>query len=229
MTTATAPPAVTPSIRVYMRSTIADLLHQLGDIPAGRVRMDPQPGLATLDDLIRVNEEKLGPLCEWIDNTLVERATGAYESWLAVIIAGKLLRYLEVNDRGMIYGANGVTEILPGIGRAPDVAFVAWESLPGGKPPPREDKVPSVVPDLAIEVLSASNRPAEMARKRDEYFRAGVKRVWEIDPESRSANVFTGPDALTPVPADGTLDGETILPGFTLSLRDLFARADRRV
>ena len=49
----------------------------------------------------------------------------------------------------------------------------------------------------------------------------------EIDPESGSANVFTSPTQMTPIPADGTLDGGTILPGFTLSLRELFARAER--
>src|SRR5688572_3904992 len=105
------------SIRTAAPSSLADLLHQLGDIPADRVRADPKPGLATLDDLIRANEEKLGALCEWIDNTLVEKATGAYESWLAVIIACELFRYLEVHDNGMIYGASGVLKIIPGVGR----------------------------------------------------------------------------------------------------------------
>jgi Uma2 family endonuclease len=108
------------------------------------------------------------------------------------------------------------------------VAFLSWARFPGGKPPPREDRVPAVVPDLAVEVLSKSNTKREMARKRREYFAAGVKLVWEIDPETRAANVYTGPDAVSPVPVDGTLDGGDVLPGFTLSLRDVFARADRR-
>ena len=228
MTTATASIPAAPATPPRPRSTLADLLRRLGDIPADRVRSDPAPGHATLEDLIWANETRDAQICEWVDGTLVEKAMGFQESRLAMLIGHLLLDFLEANDVGTVSGPDGVMEILPNIGRAPDVGFIAWASLPGGKPPPREDKVPAVVPDLAIEVLSASNTPAEMARKRDEYFRAGVKRVWEIDPESRSANVFTGPDALTPVPADGTLDGETILPGFALSLRDLFARADRR-
>ena len=213
---------------IVSRWTVADLLQQLGDIPADRVRLEPSPGRATFDDLIRVNEERRGPTCEWVDNTLVEKAMGFHESWLAMIVAGELYAYLRTNDLGMCSGPGGVMKVLPGIGRAPDVAFIAWASLPGGKPPPRDDKVPAIVPDLVIEVLSASNTVREMARKRDEYFRAGVKRVWEIEPESRSANVFSGPNTVEPVPVDGTLDGETILPGFALSLRELFDRADRR-
>jgi Uma2 family endonuclease len=128
----------------------------------------------------------------------------------------------------MLLGPDGVLEILPGIGRAPDVSFLAWNSLPEGKPPSRSDKVPAVVPNLVIEVLSESNRPGEMARKRSEYFRAGVERVWEIDPRSRTAQVYTGPESSVDVLEDGLIAGETILPGFVLSLRNVFDRALRR-
>jgi Uma2 family endonuclease len=137
---------------------------------------------------------------------------------------------VRVNEEhiGQVSAPDGVMKILPGIGRAPDVSFISWKTLPGGKPPPPSEKVPAVVPDLVVEVLSTSNTPREMARKRGEYFRAGVKLVWEIDPELRSANVFTGPSTVTPVPANGTLDGGDILPEFTLSLREVFDRAERR-
>jgi len=222
----TAPPSTAP--RVYSMDTLADLLVRLGNIPANRVRLDPSPGHATLEDLVRVNEQHNGPVCEWVENTLVEKAMGMHESWLAAIIITEFGIYLRAHDIGMFTAPDGVMKIMPGTGRAPDIGFIRWESLPEGKPPPRSDKVPAVVPDLAVEILSASNRPGEMARKRDEYFRAGVKQVWEIDPESRSANVFTGPDAVNPVAQDGTLDGGDILPGFTLSLREVFDRALRR-
>jgi Uma2 family endonuclease len=119
-------------------------------------------------------------------------------------------------------------KILPETGRAPDVSYISWKSLPGGKPPPRSEKVPSLVPDLVVEVLSESNTPREMARKRDEYFRAGVKAVWEIDPTTRSANVFTGPNTVAPVPPNGDISGGDILPGFVLSLQLVFDRAERR-
>lgn len=221
------PPPANPA-PVSRPETVADLLHRLGDIAADRVRMNPPPGRATFDDLIQVNEQRLGPICEWVEDTLVEKAMGFNESWLTAIIMGRFDAYLLAHDIGMFLAPDGVMKILPGIGRAPDVSFLSWKSLPGGKPPPRSIKVPAVVPDLAVEVLSVSNTPREMARKRDEYFRAGVKLVWEIDPASRSANVYTGPDAVTAVPADGVLDGADVLPGFTLSLREVFDRAERQ-
>jgi Uma2 family endonuclease len=222
-------PATLNPPRRYSTDTMDDLLERLGDVPASRVRLDPPPGTATFEDAVAVNEQRLGAVCEWVENTLVEKPVGQLESRVTFIIIGEFYDYLRAHDPGMFLGPDGVLRILPGIGRAPDVAFVAWASLPGGVPPPRNDRVPAVVPDLAVEVLSASNTPGEMGRKRDEYFRAGVKEVWEIDPESRSANVFTGPNAVTPIPANGTLDGGQLLPGFRLDLRLVFDRADHRI
>ena len=83
-----------------------------------------------------------------------------------------------------------------------------------------------LAPDLAVEVLSESNTPAEMARKRQEYFTAGVRLVWFVDPDARTEEVYTAPDQSTVVNEEGTLDGGAVLPGFTLPLRDLFPELD---
>jgi hypothetical protein len=52
--------------------------------------------------------------------------------------------------------------------------------------------------------------------------------VWQIDPDTLTAEVFTGPDDPTTIGPDGELDGGDVLPGFRLSLRKLFERADKR-
>ena len=75
-----------------------------------------------------------------------------------------------------------------------------------------------------MEILSPSNTPAEMRIKLKEYFLGGVKLVWIIDPEKRTAEVYTAPDKVTAVPTDGTLDGGEVLPGFTLPLATLFVK-----
>ena len=221
-------PAEAAQPRHYSSSTLADLLHHLGDVAPDRVRMDPPPGQATLDDLIEVNEQRNGPICEWVENTLVEKAMGQHESVLAMIIGGELYQYMKTHDVGMLLGADGTMKILPKIGRAPDISFLSWNSLPGGKPPPRTTKVPEVVPDLVIEIWSEGNKPKERLRKRAEYFRAGVKLVWEIDPTPQTAEVFKSLTDLIQVPVDGILDGGDILPGFSLSLKEVFDRALRR-
>ncbi|MGO9113445.1 MAG: Uma2 family endonuclease [Thermoguttaceae bacterium] len=108
--------------------------------------------------------------------------------------------------------------------RAADVSFIRWERLPGGKLPKKP--VPNIVPDLAVEVLSKGNTKAEMQRKLHEYFTAGVRLVWLIDPTTRTATVYTTLEQTTHVDRDGVLSGGDVLPGFELPLEELFARAE---
>ena len=104
----------------------------------------------------------------------------------------------------------------------PTFSFIRWDRLPGGELPEAPDS--ELVPNLAVEVLSKSNTPAEMKVERREYFAAGVQLVWLIDPESRTAVVYTAPEQWTEVDRDGVLLGDEVLPGFELPLVDLFAR-----
>jgi len=84
-----------------------------------------------------------------------------------------------------------------------------------------------VAPTLSVEVLSESNTLREMEMKRHDLFDAGTRLIWEIDPETRSAEVFTSAEESTHIGEDGTLDGGDVLPGFRLSLKELFAKVDR--
>lgn len=79
-----------------------------------------------------------------------------------------------------------------------------------------------MVPDWAVGVLSVSNTDREMARKLDDYFTAGVRLVWYIDPRARTVEVNTPPDRFVSLGEGDTLDGGDVLPGFALPLRELF-------
>jgi Uma2 family endonuclease len=206
--------------------TLADLLHDLGDVSPKRILIDPPPGTATEADVIRYVDGDDKHLVELIDGTLVEKAMGAYEGRVGILVGHYIETFLETNDLGVTFGADATLRILPRQVRLPDVSFVSWVKLPNRELP--AESVAPLVPDLAVEVLSESNTPREMERKRRDYFAAGVRLVWQIDPDTRTADVFTAPDVFTTVPADGTLDGGAVLPGFTLSLQRLFERAGRR-
>lgn len=67
-----------------------------------------------------------------------------------------------------------------------------------------------------------------MQRKLREYFKAGTRRAWLVDPASRTAKVFRSMRRFTRIDENGTLDGEDLLPGFELTLKAWFARAQRR-
>ena len=94
----------------------------------------------------------------------------------------------------------------------------------GGHVP--SEPIAPVVPDLAVEVLSAGNTKREMSRKCEEYFAAGVRLVWQIDLETRTAAVYTNPGEFRTLTESDTLDGEPVLPGFEFSLRELFAELE---
>jgi len=91
----------------------------------------------------------------------------------------------------------------------------------------RARQFPISAPDLAVEVLSPSNSEKEMQRKLREYFAAGVRLVWCIDPRKRTASVYTAPESVTVLNENATFDGGDVLPGFRLSLKELLDRAER--
>ena len=101
-----------------------------------------------------------------------------------------------------------------------------WERLPGRRIP--SEPIPDLAPDLAVEVLSPGNTPGEMARKRQEYFAAGVRLVWLVDPEARTVEVYTDPEQSTVRHEADTLEGGAVLPGFALPLRELFAELEHQ-
>ncbi len=205
-------------------TTMADLQAHLGDIPAERIRLEPHPGTATEKDLLRV-AAKEDRLCELIDGTLVEKTMGWQESYVATLILRVLANFVQEHDLGVVLGADATLRILPRQVRLPDACFISWQRFP--KKSLKNVPIPALVPDLAVEVLSKSNTKREMDRKLSEYFKAGVRLVWYVDPLSRDARPYTSPDQVTHVAEQGYLDGGEVLPGFRLSLAELFAEADR--
>jgi len=164
-------------------------------------------------------------LCELVDGILVEKVMGSYESLLAGLILTELNLYLRTHRIGVALGADGMLRILPERVRIPDVSFVAWDRFPDGRLP--DARVYEVAPDLAVEVLSEDNTKQEMETKLDEYFRAGVRVVWYVDPSSRAIEVYASPKRMRRLTATDVLDGGDVLPGFQLPLRDLFGQFER--
>ena len=212
----------TPS--VANQGTIADLLASLGRVSATRVRLRPFPGTATERDVIAVHDRE-DRLCELVDGTLVEKVMGFDLSRFAVVLAAYLMTYLNQHDLGAVLGADGMMKLFPGMVRIPDVAFISWGRYPKRKR--RRGEIPLVVPDLVVEVLSEGNTPKEMARKLDDYFRAGVRLVWYVNPKKRTVSVYNGPDESELLREDETLSGGDVLPGFSLSISEWFDRAER--
>ncbi len=102
--------------------------------------------------------------------------------------------------------------------RGADVAFVATARLAavgeGAMPFP---------PDLAIEVISPSDRLTNVRKKVAAYQRAGVPLIWVVNPRRQTVEVYHQDDVgPTTLGLDGELDGEHVIPGFMLSVRTVF-------
>ncbi len=105
--------------------------------------------------------------------------------------------------------------------RRPDVAFVSYKRWAKGKRVPKTAAW-AVVPNLAAEIVSASNTWNEIVEKIADYFRTGVDLVWVVSPATEQVYVYTAPDANRILNRSQNLDGGDVLPGFALPLVELF-------
>ena len=201
-------------------ASLSEILASLGDVPTERVHL-PQPWREIEEhDWLRLPDRQR---YELVDGILVERAMGFYETRLGFILGMLLEEFARAHAVGIVVVETGSVRVAGQI-RLPDVAYFAWGSLPERRVP--RVAILDIAPDLAVEVLSPSNTAGEMARKRGEYFRAGTRLLWEIEPELRQIRVYTDADTFTTLSIDDTLTGEPVLPGFSLRVRELFERVD---
>lgn len=110
--------------------------------------------------------------------------------------------------------------------RVPDVMYYVENRVPDYETTHAEllDIPLALVPDLVIEVVSPTDRLVDVNEKIDAYLADGVQLIWQVDAYTRKVVEFT-PDAEQPryLKTGDVLDGGDILPGFRLSLADLFA------
>ena len=118
-----------------------------------------------------------------------------------------------INDTGVI------TERDPDSVRGPDVLYIARERLPGGEIP---STFLGVAPDLAIEVLSPHDVWKNVLEKITEYFEAGVREVWVVDPEDKTMQVFRPDTKPRKLDASDVLESADVLPEFTCSVGTFF-------
>lgn len=102
---------------------------------------------------------------------------------------------------------------------APDIAFVRIDRIP--QPAPKRGFFAGM-PDLVIEIISPTDEPAEIRRKQALYDRIGIPLVWWIDPDRRVATVHHAGYPVRHLTESDSLDGEDIIPGFSLPLKEVF-------
>jgi Uma2 family endonuclease len=187
----------------------------------------PGVGSVTVDALLTMSDD--GWRYEVVEGVLVRVAgSGLWATTIGRRLAGRLGDFVEDHDLGAVSGADGVYKF-PGAetGLLPDAGFInaAHRALV-----PDINKPVPFAPDLAAEIASPSQRPADMAAKAQLYLRGGTRLVWVVWPEQQAVDVWR-PDDLRPdanamrpsatLGAGDTLDGEDVVPGFSAALARL--------
>jgi Uma2 family endonuclease len=155
------------------------------------------------------------------EGELIEMTRPAFEhNDVLLELQVELRLYFRKNPVGLVLLSENLYALSPTTRRAPDLAVILGDR----REELRNAKVIPIIPDIAAEVLSPSETPRMILRKLGQYFTAGVKEVWLIDPEARTVDVMTSPTLPARELADGDVLTTSLLPGFTLSLEALFSR-----
>src|SRR5438105_4638712 len=124
------------------------------------------------------------------EGELIEMPKPAYKhNRILIRLTSKVFFYFETNPIGEVLNSENLYALAPVTRRAPDVAIILGDR----QRELADAKVIHIVPDIVVEVLSPSERPGEIHRKLTQYFQAGVKEAWMIDPETASAEIWAGP------------------------------------
>jgi Uma2 family endonuclease len=163
------------------------------------------------------------PKAELVGGLVVELVPpGARHGVLAVVLSRRLHEHVRARAAGTVFSETGfVLTADPPTVRGPDVAVVLRDRVPS----PLPVRFFPGPPDLAVEVLSPDDRPAEVASKVADFLAAGAHAVWVVDPDARAVSVHTRA-GVTLFSADEVLRGAQPLPEFELPLAELFAEID---
>jgi Uma2 family endonuclease len=161
-----------------------------------------------------------------IDGELREGAM-TVRNWAHSRILIKVGYYLEAwnqkqpEPRGQVVGGEagfrlrGEDDTVVGI----DVAYISSDTVT------KKDLKTSLIngaPVLAVEILSPNDKQQDIYEKVQKYLESGVQAVWVIDPDFQTVRVLEPGKLPQYFNRDQVLSGGSYLPGFQVSVAELF-------
>lgn len=144
-----------------------------------------------------------------IHGRLESRMAHLLESWME-----------ERNDGGAVMtNSSFVVATDPDTVRRPDVAYISAERIPESRYGPA---IWRLGPDVVVEVTSPSNTWTDIQERVTDYFSAGTRLVWVVDPPTRTVTVYRQDVRAQRLGTNAELEGEDALPGFRVRLDRLF-------
>lgn len=162
-------------------------------------------------------------IVELVEGEIIEMSKpSGLHGQITFLLSLKIGNFVVENGLGIVTAADTgfILERNPDGGdtvRGLDIAFLSSANAPAVLP----DHLVDVAPDLAVEIISPSNRVTDMHRKIRQLLAAGTALVWIVHPETRTVEAHTRSGAAT-LEEDDLLSGGDVLPGFEIPVREIF-------
>lgn len=159
---------------------------------------------------------------ELVRGEVIEMAPAGFDHGsVALTIAVYLHAFVRQHKLGVVCAAETgfILSRNPDTVRAPDAAFVSAGRVAQQQ---RKEGFFDGPPDLAVEVVSPGDSAEEVEEKTLEYLQAGARLVWIVRPRARTITVYRSLKQVRVLTPDDTLDGDDVLPGFTVPVKEVF-------
>jgi Uma2 family endonuclease len=182
--------------------------------------MSVASGLFTADDLWNMPDGKHYELVK--GGLHYMPPAGGEHGEVTVNLTGPMWSHAKTHELGKVLAAETGFVLMrdPDTVRGADIAFVHKDRIPAGGIP---RKFIPFAPDVAVEVVSPSDRMEEVEQKVGEWLAAGTKLVWVVVPKLRVIKVYRSLTDVTILTEKDELDGGEVMPGFRLLVSQVFA------
>jgi Uma2 family endonuclease len=179
----------------------------------------PRGGVWTDDELLKIGTSDTKYEL-WDGKIIAMPPAGLLHGAIIVRMAVALGNHLAEHKLGTLFDGQTGFRLSVDHCFAPDISYVSRDRLQLILP--NKDKLFHGPPDLAVEVLSPSDSITKTERKVALYLAHGTKLAWMIDPKTRTARVYRSSSTPELLRGERFLTGNSVLPGFRLSLSRLF-------
>lgn len=162
--------------------------------------------------------------CEFVDGKVREKSVSGESSSIALQLAHVIMTVVRPANLGSVFGSDCGFQCFadssdPQRIRKPDFAFIK-----SGRLTTEQFKAGfiSIAPDIAAEVVSPNDNARELNEKVEDYLRAGVQLVWVIHPSTQTVSIYRQDGSAERLGSSGVLKGETVIPDFECSVKNLF-------